>query len=60
MDLSHREVAERMGISEKTVENHLTRALARITEALVADTRAVEADIAEPSVRRTDADRGID
>jgi hypothetical protein len=27
--LSHREVAETMGLSEKTVENHLTRALAR-------------------------------
>lgn len=28
--LSHREVAQRMGLREKTVENHLTRALARI------------------------------
>jgi RNA polymerase sigma factor (sigma-70 family) len=28
--LTHREVAQRMGLSEKTVENHLTRALACI------------------------------
>jgi RNA polymerase sigma factor (sigma-70 family) len=34
--LSHRDVALRMGISEKTVENHLTRALARIGELLAA------------------------
>ena len=32
--LSHRDVAQRMGLSEKTVENHLTRALARIGAAL--------------------------
>jgi RNA polymerase sigma factor (sigma-70 family) len=31
--LSHREVAQRMGLSEKTVENHLTRALAWIAAA---------------------------
>ena len=36
--LSHREIAERMGLSEKTIENHLTRALARVTEALEAFT----------------------
>src|SRR5450631_2678759 len=28
-DLSHRDIAKRMGLSEKSVENHLTRALAR-------------------------------
>jgi RNA polymerase sigma factor (sigma-70 family) len=32
--LSHREVAQRMGLREKTVENHLTRALARIGASL--------------------------
>ena len=31
--LSHREVAKQMGLSEKTVENHLTRALASIAAA---------------------------
>ena len=34
--LSHRDVARRMGLSEKTIENHLTRALARISAALAA------------------------
>jgi len=34
---SHKDVAKHMGLSEKTVENHLTRALARITEALAGD-----------------------
>ncbi len=34
--LSHRQVAEHLGLSEKTVENHLTRALARIGDALAA------------------------
>jgi RNA polymerase sigma-70 factor (ECF subfamily) len=60
-DLSHQEVARRMGLSEKTVENHLTRALARITEMLAAQTTPGESDNAEPSHRRAeDADRGID
>ncbi len=31
--LSHREVAKHMGLSEKTIENHLTRALASIAAA---------------------------
>src|SRR5579862_419074 len=31
--LSHREVAQHMGLSEKTIENHLTRALAAIAAA---------------------------
>lgn len=35
--LSHREIAERMGISGKTVVNHLTIALARISEAIGQD-----------------------
>ncbi|MEP7245167.1 MAG: sigma-70 family RNA polymerase sigma factor [Gammaproteobacteria bacterium] len=32
--LPHRDIARHMGLSEKTVENHLTRALARISAAL--------------------------
>jgi RNA polymerase sigma factor (sigma-70 family) len=59
--LSHRDIAQRMGISEKTVENHLTRALARITEMLAALTPPGESDSAEPSQRRVrDTDRGTD
>ena len=34
--LSQKDVARKMGLSEKTVENHLTRALARIWEGLAA------------------------
>jgi RNA polymerase sigma factor (sigma-70 family) len=59
--LSHREVAQRMGLSEKTVENHLTRALARIAEALAASTPPNESGKSEPSAKRPDdADRGTD
>jgi RNA polymerase sigma factor (sigma-70 family) len=36
--LSNKDVAQRMGISDKTVENHLTLALARIREVLAACT----------------------
>jgi RNA polymerase sigma-70 factor (ECF subfamily) len=32
--LSYRQAASKMGLSEKTVENHLGRALARITDTL--------------------------
>lgn len=32
--LSQREIAQHMGLAEKTVENHLTRALTRINEAM--------------------------
>lgn len=35
--LSHREVAQHMGLSEKTIENHLTRALASIASAWPSD-----------------------
>jgi RNA polymerase sigma factor (sigma-70 family) len=59
--LSHREVAQRMGLSEKTVENHLTRALARIGEALSAAGPAQDSAPAGSSVPRTvDTDRGTD
>ena len=34
--LSQREVAQQMGLCEKTVENHLTRALSRISAAMLA------------------------
>jgi|SRR5579862_5949561 len=38
--LSHREVAKHMGLSEKTVENHLTRALASIAAAWSSESAA--------------------
>jgi RNA polymerase sigma factor (sigma-70 family) len=59
--LSHRDVAERMGLSEKTVENHLTRALARIGEALSASASTREsAHLESPAKSADDADRGHD
>lgn len=33
-DLSHREIAQRLGIAEKTVEKHLAKALLRVTAAM--------------------------
>lgn len=45
-DLSHEEIARRVGISKKTVENHLTRALARITR-MLADGSGVTKENAE-------------
>ena len=59
--LSHRDIAQRMGLSEKTVENHLTRALARIAEALAASTPSGEVEKSEPSAKRADdTERGTD
>ncbi len=59
--LSHREVAHRMGLSEKTIENHLTRALARITEVLATYTLPRESERPEPSAMPADDIRhGID
>src|SRR5882757_9690050 len=59
--LSQREVALRMGLSEKTVENHLTRALARVAEALATRMSSLEVKHSEPSAKRAnDADRGTD
>lgn len=60
-DWSQREVAMHMGLSEKTVENHLTRALARITEMLSACTLPGKFDNARlPPRAAADSDRGID
>jgi RNA polymerase sigma-70 factor (ECF subfamily) len=59
--LSHRDVAQRMGLSEKTVENHLTRALARIAEVLAASAPPNESGMSEPSAKRADdTERGTD
>lgn len=59
--LSHREVAQRMGLRIKTVENHLTRALARIAEALTASDESSDTCSMESSARRAaENDRGID
>jgi RNA polymerase sigma factor (sigma-70 family) len=59
--LSHRDVAQKMGLSEKTVENHLTRALARIGESLAASVPAAES-IQPGRLAKTadDTDRGND
>lgn len=51
--LSLREVAQRMELSEKTVENHLTRALARIGDALGKAEAPPDAVRVESSVTRT-------
>jgi RNA polymerase sigma factor (sigma-70 family) len=59
--LSHRDIAQRMGLSEKTIENHLTRALARIAEMLAASTPSGESERSEQSAKRAaDIDRGTD
>jgi len=59
--LSHRDVAQQMGLSEKTVENHLTRALARIGEALgAAATPEISTQLEPPTRRADDTDRGND
>lgn len=59
--LSHREVAQRMGLRIKTVENHLTRALARVAEALTASDASSDTYSMESSARRAaENDRGID
>ena len=58
--LSHKEVARDMGLSLKTVENHLTRALARIYAALADTTSTEAADEAAPATHDMDNFRGID
>jgi RNA polymerase sigma factor (sigma-70 family) len=58
--LSHREVAKRMSLSEKTVENHLTRALARIGEALTPAHPHDATRLGAPAKRTDATDHGID
>jgi len=59
--LSHRDIAQRMGLSEKTVENHLTRALARIAEVLASKIPFEQSERSELSAKRADdADDGSD
>lgn len=59
--LSHRDVAKRMGLSEKTIENHLTRAFARIAMALATRTLAGDLTDLKRPAEETDADdRGND
>jgi RNA polymerase sigma factor (sigma-70 family) len=59
--LSHREIAQRMGLSEKTIENHLTRALARITEALATCALPIEKEPEERAANPAgDVKHGID
>ena len=52
--LSHRDVAKRMQLSAKTVENHLTRAFSRIANALA--TRTLAGDLTELKRRAKDTD----
>jgi RNA polymerase sigma factor (sigma-70 family) len=49
--LPHRDIAQRMGLSEKTIENHLTRALARIGEALAASNMPRGASMLESAAK---------
>jgi RNA polymerase sigma factor (sigma-70 family) len=59
--LSLRDIATRMGLSEKTVENHLTRALVRIGAALGTLTSSGEFTNSEPAAMRArDTDHGND
>ncbi len=60
-DLSQREIAQRLGIAEKTVENHLTRALAALNEAMGNEVVRRDPGV-RPStaVRRDDAVRDED
>jgi RNA polymerase sigma factor (sigma-70 family) len=55
--LSHRDVAQKMGLSKKTVENHLTRALARIGAILSASARV---ESIHPELMAKDMAEGID
>jgi RNA polymerase sigma factor (sigma-70 family) len=59
--VSHRDIAQRMGLREKTIENHLTRALARISEALASGRPSWESGRSEPAAKHAgDTDRGND
>ncbi|HEY5759042.1 MAG TPA: RNA polymerase sigma factor [Steroidobacter sp.] len=55
--LSYRQAASKMGLSEKTVENHLGRALARITESFA---RSEPETAKAPPQSKADAGRGND
>jgi len=57
-DLPQRAIAERMGISEKTVENHLTKARARVLEALATDPDRHGASRAASRTHGNDATHG--
>jgi RNA polymerase sigma factor (sigma-70 family) len=59
--LSHRDIAQRMNLCEKTVENHLTRALAYLGQALAASVPPSEIRPTESSGDRADdTHRGYD
>jgi DNA-directed RNA polymerase specialized sigma24 family protein len=58
--LSVGEIAQRMGLSKKTIENHFTRALARIALVLATAASSLEPMHSEWSATRVDdTDRGI-
>jgi RNA polymerase sigma factor (sigma-70 family) len=59
--LSYRDVAKRMGLSEKTIENHLTRAFARIAMCLTMRTLAGDPTELKRPTKELDAnDHGND
>jgi RNA polymerase sigma-70 factor (ECF subfamily) len=59
--LTQREVAQHMGLCEKTVENHLTRALSRIAAMLATSAVVGESNHARGLAERADGtDRGHD
>lgn len=57
---SHREVAKHMRLSEKTVENHMTRALSRIGELLASTLSAADPLESSPGNTAKDEGRGRD
>ncbi len=57
-DKSHLEIAKKMGLSQKTVINHLTRALAKITQALAVGEERGAADQGMVLSHRPERSRG--